>query len=182
MLRRLPNLITLLRVVLTCLITGCLLIDREGVSVPLVLSLLVFSSDFADGRIARMVGSTSRFGAIFDACADLFYIAAMYLTLVYLNIALLWFLAVIALKFTEFAATSYVLKRYSRTRPIFVFDRIGRITALLFYGTPLLLFLSFNISPRVYDLASGPVLLVITAIALASTACGGSRSTFPGKA
>ena len=181
MLRQLPNFITLLRIALTCLVTGCILIDSEAVIVPLVLSLLVFSSDFADGRIARNSGSTSHFGAVFDAAADLFYIAATYLTLVYLNIAPLWFLAVIILKFTEFVVTSHVLKKYSKIKPIFVFDLMGRVTALLFYGTPLLLFLSFNISTRVYDLASGPVLFAITAAALASTVCRGQQICVSGK-
>lgn len=167
--RKLPNLLTFLRVVLTCLIISCILIDSERMIIPLVLSLLVFASDFADGRIARRAGCTSHFGAIFDVTADLFYISAMYGVLVYLNIAPLWFLAVIVLKFTEFVATSYVLKRYSKARPIFIFDLIGRVMALLFYGMPLLLFLSCNISLRAYNLTAGVTLYAITAVALVST-------------
>jgi len=166
--KQLPNLITLLRFFLTLLIVGCILIDCGSILLPLILSIIVFASDFADGRMARRAGSASYFGAVFDITADLFYITAMYGVLVYLNIAPFWFVAVILMKFTEFVLTSYFLKRYSSANQHFFFDLIGRFAALLFYGVPLMIFLLYNLSQPIFYFFESVILFIISVIALAS--------------
>ena len=168
--KRIPNLITLLRVVLTCLLNIYILNNFGRVSVPIVISFLVFLSDFIDGKIARISGNTSSFGAAFDVVADLFYIVASYSTLIYLKIAPFWFLIVILFKFIEFVITSFLLKRYSRVSSMFVFDFIGRFTTILFYIAPLLIYVSFQQSLSVNGIVSGALIYGATATALVSAA------------
>lgn len=81
MTKRIPNLITISRVILTCLLNVYILNNLGRVLVPIVISLLIFLSDFTDGKTARISGNTSHFGATFDVVADLFYIVASYGTL-----------------------------------------------------------------------------------------------------
>jgi phosphatidylglycerophosphate synthase len=169
MIKRIPNLITLLRVVLTCPLNVYILNNFGRVSVPIVISFLIFLSDFIDGKIARISGNTSSFGAAFDIVADLFYIVASYGTLIYLKIAPFWFLTVILFKFIEFVITSFLLKKHSRVSSMFVFDFIGRFTTILFYIAPLLIYVSFQRSLPVNGFVSGTLIYGATATALVST-------------
>lgn len=71
---RLPNLITALRVVLTC---AGFWAYREG---PALLSAVVFAaalSDALDGYLARKLGLESSFGRTFDSLADYFLAGSM---------------------------------------------------------------------------------------------------------
>jgi CDP-diacylglycerol--glycerol-3-phosphate 3-phosphatidyltransferase len=167
--RLLPNLITLLRPVLTVPIIVSILNDGDSVPVPLILSMIVFASDYMDGKIARRINGITRFGAVFDITADLIYIAATYGILVYLNIAPFWFLIVILLKFLEFIVTSRIIKKYSNSKSLFVFDFAGRITALMFYGAPLVIFLSYNLSMPIYRLIDSVILYLILITMIVST-------------
>ncbi|HEX2955784.1 MAG TPA: CDP-alcohol phosphatidyltransferase family protein [Chitinispirillaceae bacterium] len=167
--KRIPNLITLLRVLLTCLLNIYILNNFGRVLVPIVISFLIFLSDFIDGKIARISGNTSSIGAAFDVVADLFYIVASYSTLIYLKIAPFWFLTVILFKFIEFVITSFFLKRLSRVGSMFVFDFIGRFTTILFYIAPLLIYISFQQSLPVNVFVSGTLFYGATATALVST-------------
>jgi Phosphatidylglycerophosphate synthase len=169
MIKRIPDLITLLRVVLTCLLNVYILNNFDRVSIPIVISFLIFLSDFIDGKIARIFANTSYFGAVFDIVADLFYIVASYGTLIYLKIAPFWFLTVILYKFIEFLITSFLLKRHSRVSSMFVFDFIGRFTTILFYIAPLLIYVSFQLSLPLNSFVSGGLMYVATAMALVST-------------
>lgn len=168
--KRLPNLITLLRVVLTCFLNIYILHNPGKISAPIVLYFLIFLSDFMDGKIARIFEYTSSFGAVFDVVVDLFYIVASYCTLVYLNIAPFWFLMVILIKFMEFVITSFLLKRRSRVNSMFIFDFIGRLTSVLFYITPLLMYVSYQQCQLLYLFMSKIFIYGVTAIALVSAA------------
>ncbi|WP_324824740.1 CDP-alcohol phosphatidyltransferase family protein [Sinanaerobacter sp. ZZT-01] len=169
MTKRIPNLITISRVILTCLLNAYILNNLGRVLVPIVISLLIFLSDFTDGKAARISGNTSRFGATFDVVADLFYIVASYGTLIYLKIAPFWFLTVILFKFIEFVITSFLLKRHSRVNAMFVFDFIGRFTIILFYVAPLLIYVSFQLSLTVNTFISQALTYGATATTITST-------------
>ena len=68
MLRNVPNLITLARIVLIPVMAYFLV--REAYSIALPTFLVAALSDFADGYIARRFKLTSRFGAALDPVAD----------------------------------------------------------------------------------------------------------------
>ncbi|MHC1723900.1 MAG: CDP-alcohol phosphatidyltransferase family protein [Aminipila sp.] len=169
MIKALPNLITLLRLILACLLNVYILKNFGRVSVPIVISYIIFLTDFIDGKIARYLKNTTYFGTVFDVTVDLFYILVSYSTLIYLQVAPLWFLAVIIIKFMEFVITSFILKKNLAGRCIFVFDFLGRFAVALFYITPLLIYVSFQLSQQAYFFISDVFIYVTTLTAFIST-------------
>lgn len=75
----LPNLVTLLRFVL--LAPVCLLLLDGPDTLAVVLLLVWASTDWIDGMLARLLGQTSRTGAIIDPIADRIGLAAIVLSL-----------------------------------------------------------------------------------------------------
>lgn len=142
-LKMLPNILTLLRIILACFLNVYILNYPGCLIIPGILFVLIVLSDFFDGKIARLSGKTTPFGAVFDVLADFFYMAVSYIVLQVLGILPLWFVLVMILKFAEFAATSFVIRRFCKGQSVFIFDTIGKLTAGLFYGVPLLAYVSF---------------------------------------
>ncbi|MDP4142938.1 MAG: CDP-alcohol phosphatidyltransferase family protein [Bacillota bacterium] len=150
LIKQLPNILTLLRIVLTCFINFYILRHFGNLGVPITFSLLIFITDLFDGKIARFSGHASAFGAVFDVAADLFFIVTSYIVLLYLHITPLWFLFIILFKFIEFIFTSYFLKKHTSEKSIFIFDYLGRLAAVLFYIIPLLAYTSFQSSALIF--------------------------------
>jgi len=91
--RHLPNLITLLRILLVGPFLWYLLHDRAD----LALSLFVIAgvSDGIDGFLAKHFGWTSRLGAILDPLADKALLLAAYGAAAYLGIVPVWLVALV---------------------------------------------------------------------------------------
>lgn len=92
--RHLPNLITLIRLLLILPAGWSILAGRFEPA--FVLFLLAGASDGLDGWLARRYGWTSRFGAIADPLADKLLVAVVYVALVWIGVLPLW-LAVLVL-------------------------------------------------------------------------------------
>lgn len=116
----------------------------NSILIPIIISFIIFLTDFFDGKLARSTGWTSKIGAIFDVAADLLYIVVSYIVLYALHIIPLWFLFIIVFKFMEFIITSYYIKNSSDEKPVFVFDILGRFTAVIFYIIPLVSYVFFH--------------------------------------
>lgn len=170
LMKELPNMLTLLRVVLACILFFYILNRFGSLPIAMVIFLLIFLTDFLDGKIARFYGSTSQFGAVFDILADLFYIVASYIVLCYFNILPLWFLFIMLFKFIEFVVTSFFLKKFSCGKSIFVFDFVGRFAAALFYIMPLLEYVSFQLSQSLYFFTNHIFIYIITFMVFVSSA------------
>lgn len=134
---------TLLRIVLSCILNIYLYNKFSSIKIPIVITTLIYFTDFFDGKIARVVGSASRFGAILDVIADLFYIIISYMVLYKFHVLPLWFLFIILFNFIEFIITSFWLKKASSSGSVFVFDLIGRYAATFFYAIPMFSYVSF---------------------------------------
>lgn len=169
LMKKLPNLITLLRVVLTLILNFYIVYHFGSLLIPLIICLIIFISDFVDGRIARAYGSISRVGAVFDAVADLFYIVLSYIVLYCFNVLPLWFLFIILFKFAEFIITSHFIKCFSGKKTVFVFDFLGRLSAVVFYAIPISSYILFSISNLKYLLVINLILIITTALALISS-------------
>jgi len=150
LMKELPNMLTLLRVALTCLLNYYILNRFGSLPIPMVIFLLIFLTDFLDGKIARFYGNTSLFGAVFDVLADLFYMVTTYIMLCSFQVLPLWFFFIMLFKCVEFVVTSFLLKKLCGGKSIFVFDFIGRFAAALFYIIPLLAYASFQLSQVLY--------------------------------
>ena len=102
----------------------------------LCLFLGIAVSDFLDGKCARAFHVQSSFGAIADVICDFFYIMTSTYALYRLGCLPAWFLILITVKLFEFIMTSILVRRVQYRSHIFMFDRIGRYTAIGFYILP----------------------------------------------
>ena len=165
----LPNIITLSRILLTIVSTVYIYYYFGKLFIPLFMSLLIFLSDYLDGYIARCSGNRSWFGNIFDILGDLFYIVLTYMVLSIFKVLPFWFLIVIILKFKEFSITSYMLKKPDNSKFLFVFDFIGRMTAVLFYIIPIFSYAMVILFPVLYYSTINTVIRIITVLAVISS-------------
>ena len=102
----------------------------------LCLFLGIAVSDFLDGKCARAFHVQSGIGAIADVICDFFYIMTSIYALYRLGCLPAWFLILVTVKLFEFILTSLLIKRVQYRSHIFMFDRIGRYTAIGFYILP----------------------------------------------
>ena len=89
-----PNLLSILRVLLTPLLVICLLEDR--LSEALLIFIVARITDGLDGLIARLYKQKTRLGAILDPLADKLLLTTTYVILAFQNLIPSW-LAVIVL-------------------------------------------------------------------------------------
>lgn len=102
----------------------------------LCLFLGIAVSDFLDGKCARAFHVQSSFGTIADVICDFFYIMTSTYALYRLGYLPAWFLVLITVKLFEFILTSRLARRMQIRSHVFMFDRIGRYTAIGFYILP----------------------------------------------
>jgi len=94
--RSLPNLITVLRILLIYPFVLALLHGEPGTA--LVLFAVAGISDGLDGFLAKRFGWTSRLGAVLDPIADKLLLLAAYLTLGWLALLPSWLIALVVLR------------------------------------------------------------------------------------
>lgn len=126
------NLLTFLRFPLTIMFCYMINLDFSLISLVIIYFFIV-STDFIDGKIARKFNVSTKFGAMMDVLADMFFITASLFTLyknsyIYPNL-----LFIVIFKFVEFIYTSH---RYRKS--ILLFDKFGRKLAVFFYILPIL--------------------------------------------
>ncbi len=163
---------TLLRILLTGVLSLCLWKHFEETGLPIVLSCAIYCTDYFDGTVARMFRCKSVFGAVFDVVADVCYVSTFYTVLCLFNITPFWFLWVILLKFCEFMATSYWLRNTAPQRDVnafCIFDPLGKISALMMYVLPMITFISFHDIPTLYRVLIPGSLVCITCLAVVSS-------------
>ena len=102
----------------------------------LCLFLGIAVSDFLDGKCARAFHVQSSFGAIADVICDFFYIMTSSYALYRLGCLPAWFLILVTVKLFEFILTSHLVRRMQIRSHVFMFDRVGRYTAIGFYILP----------------------------------------------
>ena len=102
----------------------------------LCLFLGIAVSDFLEGKCARAFHVQSSFGAIADVICDFFYIMTSSFALYRLGCLPAWFLVLITVKLFEFILTSRLVRRIQIRSHVFMFDRVGRYTAIGFYILP----------------------------------------------
>jgi len=91
-----------------------------------VVFLLLLCTDLVDGHLARKLGSSSRFGAYFDATADFIVVFSLLAVLGSKGFLPDWILIVVTLFFAQFVVTSF------GWGPLY--DPIGKYYGSLLYG------------------------------------------------
>ncbi|MDZ4726126.1 MAG: CDP-alcohol phosphatidyltransferase family protein [Leptospira sp.] len=91
-----PNLLTLLRLILVLPSLYFLSDKNWGIAFPMILCL--FTTDFLDGWIARKWGQASNFGAILDPIADKIVVLSFFLFLFWKGIAPFWYVVLVVIR------------------------------------------------------------------------------------
>lgn len=148
----LVNAVTLARIPLTGFGIVCLYqygrsVDSQWVLLFLATSVLVFFSDFIDGRLARRWDVCSDNGAKLDLFCDSFYIFASLLTMSLFKLSSPWVLLITVYKLFEFIALSQIKRKFFNDESFYYYDKFGRVLSALFYVTPVLLLILHEISP-----------------------------------
>jgi CDP-diacylglycerol--glycerol-3-phosphate 3-phosphatidyltransferase/cardiolipin synthase len=91
-----------------------------------LLFIFAITSDFFDGRVARKLGVSSKFGARLDVIVDFAFIGGMFFYFVEMGFYPLWTLLLIVGMFGQFIVTSWLLKM--------MYDPFGKYYGSLLYG------------------------------------------------
>lgn len=165
-LRQLPNLLTLLRLVMTLPIAMLLLDQQHGVA--LIWFALAGASDGLDGFLARRFGWVSRFGSIIDPLADKLLLVTSYICLAIVGDLPLW-LAVVVLGRDLMLVVGAIVYRQMvgpfKVRP----SLLGKLSTLLQIVLVLALLLQASIQPAFVEV-HGLLIWLVLAVTLASGA------------
>jgi cardiolipin synthase len=164
----LPNLLSLLRLLGVPLFLW-LLLGPEADGWAIVVLALSGVTDWADGKLARALGQSSRLGALLDPAADRLYIVATLIAFVLRDVIPLWLVVVLLGRELVLGVILLALRR-AGWPPLQVHYLGKAATFLLLYAFPLLL------------LADGqnPVASVVQPIAYALTVWGAALYVLAG--
>jgi len=164
----LPNLLSAVRLLGVPLFLWLLLGPHADGWAFLVLAVSGVT-DWADGKLARALGQSSRLGALLDPAADRLYIVATLVAFVIRDVVPLWVVAVLLGRELVLGLTLLVLRR-AGWPPLQVHYLGKAATFLLLYAFPLLLLAD----------GTGPVAAVARPVAYALTVWGATLYVLAG--
>ncbi|MFW3171651.1 CDP-alcohol phosphatidyltransferase family protein [Geodermatophilus sp. CPCC 206100] len=163
-----PNALSVLRLLGVPLFLW-LLLGPQADGWAVVVLMVAGLSDWADGKLARVLGQSSRLGALLDPAADRLYIVATLIAFVLRDVVPFWVVAVLVGRELVLGAMLLVLARYGYP-PLQVHYLGKAATFNLLYAFPLLLLAD----------GEGPVVAVVQPVAYAFTIWGGSLYVLAG--
>jgi len=132
-----PNVLSIIRLVLIPVFIYLLLVKHAN---GWAVAILMFSgiSDWADGKIARLLNQSSRLGALLDPAVDRLYMVAVPVTMAVAGMVPWWFVIVLLTRDVLLAATLPLLR--SRGLSALPVSYVGKAaTFALMSGFPLVL-------------------------------------------
>jgi CDP-diacylglycerol--glycerol-3-phosphate 3-phosphatidyltransferase len=126
-----------------------------------VVLVVAGATDWADGKLARSLGQSSRLGALLDPAADRLYIVATLIAFVLREVVPLWVVAVLVGRELVLGLALLVLRAHGYP-PLQVHYLGKAATFILLYAFPLLLLAD----------GGGPVATVVQPVAWALTVWG----------
>ena len=133
----LPNALSVLRLLGVPLFLW-LLLGPEADGWAVVVLMVAGVTDWADGKLARVLGQSSRLGALLDPAADRLYIVTTLVAFVLRDVVPLWMVAVLVGREVVLGVALLVLRRHGYP-PLQVHYLGKAATFLLLYAFPLLL-------------------------------------------
>jgi cardiolipin synthase len=135
-----PNALSVLRLLGVPLFLW-LLLGPEADGWAVVVLMVSGVTDWADGKLARVLGQSSRLGALLDPAADRLYIVATLVAFVLRDVVPLWLVAVLVGRELVLGVMLLLLRRHGYP-PLQVHYLGKAATFLLLYAFPLLLLAS----------------------------------------
>ena len=159
----LPNVLSVLRLLGVPLFLW-LLLGPEADGWAVVVLAVSGATDWADGKLARALGQSSRLGALLDPAADRLYIVATLIAFVLRDVVPLWVVAVLVGRELVLGLALLVLRAHGYP-PLQVHYLGKAATFILLYAFPLLL---------LAEGGDGPLIAVVAPVAWALTVWGGA--------
>ena len=156
----LPNALSVLRLLGVPLFLW-LLLGPQADGWAVVVLMVAGATDWADGKLARALGQSSRLGALLDPAADRLYIVATLIAFVLRDVVPLWLVAVLVGRELVLGLALLVLRAHGYP-PLQVHYLGKAATFILLYAFPLLLLAD----------GDGPVAAVTAPVAWALTVWG----------
>jgi cardiolipin synthase len=163
-----PNALSVLRLLGVPLFLW-LLLGPQADGWAIVVLMVAGLTDWADGKLARVLGQSSRLGALLDPAADRLYIVATLVAFVLRDVVPLWVVAVLVGRELVLGAMLLVLNRHGYP-PLQVHYLGKAATFILLYAFPLLLIAD----------GEGPLVAVAQPVAWALTIWGGALYVLAG--
>lgn len=140
--RSLPNILTVIRILLTPVFVYCLLSDSLQIFAALIF-LFASVTDWYDGYLARKYGYTSAWGKFLDPLADKVLVLSAFFSLVYLGVVKLWMVMVIMLR--DFVVTTLRSYTMSHGKPMMTnfFAKFKTVSQMIMIGL-ILIFVSLQ--------------------------------------
>lgn len=108
---QLPNILTILRIIMTPLFIYFLFWgDGNGYILALAIFLLAGLTDIIDGKLARALGVESRLGKILDPLADKILVLSALISFIMLDLVYGWIVALIVLRDIIITVIRFVLE------------------------------------------------------------------------
>ena len=164
----LPNALSVLRLLGVPLFLW-LLLGPHADGWAVVVLMVSGATDWADGKLARALGQSSRLGALLDPAADRLYIVATLVAFVLRDVVPLWLVAVLVGRELVLGLALLVLRAHGYP-PLQVHYLGKAATFILLYAFPLLLL----------AVGEGPVAAVVQPVAWALTVWGGALYVLAG--
>ena len=162
MIRLLPNALSALRFPLGGAFAFILAMRSFGKLIPvwslLICFMAIVLSDLLDGWISRKFDCQSDTGAILDVSADSFFILLSLLVSNCCGFVPIWFTLTVILKLFDFILSSMIFSTGSKRH--FIFDFLGRCTAVGFYLLPIIV----GLFPQTDIIRAATVFLTFTAV------------------
>ena len=156
----LPNALSVLRLLGVPLFLW-LLLGPHADGWAVVVLMVAGATDWADGKLARALGQSSRLGALLDPAADRLYIVATLVAFVLRDVVPLWLVAVLVGRELVLGLALLLLRAHGYP-PLQVHYLGKAATLILLYAFPLLLLAD----------GDGPVAAVVAPVAWALTVWG----------
>lgn len=141
--RKFINFLSLSRIPLSILFAFSIIFLEKPLFICILISLIVYTTDYYDGRLARSYNIASNRGAIIDIFADLFFITTAFCSMYVKKYIPFFIIVVMIIKFVEFCLTSYNFGKDNIDEIVPKYDNFGRFVAVLFYILPLFTLLMF---------------------------------------
>ncbi len=164
----LPNALSVLRLLGVPLFLW-LLLGPQADGWAVVVLMVAGATDWADGKLARALGQSSRLGALLDPAADRLYIVATLIAFVLRDVVPLWLVAVLVGRELVLGLALLVLRVHGYP-PLQVHYLGKAATFILLYAFPLLLLAD----------GDGPVAAVTAPVAWALTVWGSALYVLAG--
>jgi CDP-diacylglycerol--glycerol-3-phosphate 3-phosphatidyltransferase len=164
----LPNALSVLRLLGVPLFLW-LLLGPQADGWAVVVLMVSGATDWADGKLARALGQSSRLGALLDPAADRLYIVATLIAFVLRDVVPLWLVAVLVGRELVLGLALLVLRAHGYP-PLQVHYLGKAATFILLYAFPLLLLAD----------GDGPVAAVVAPVAWALTVWGSALYVLAG--